>query len=349
MPQSQAKAKFDFKAEGADELSVTKGETLQLLSAAFSDGWIQAQTLGGPLVRQGLVPVSYLAMDVQAHRAASSAPPALSAQAAAPSSVAVEHAECPICFDEMHSRAVAVFKAANGKRTCRHFLHLNCAQSLAAAHMNTCPVCRAPFATCFEVPNYEKNPQGWFKAVDADGNGKLSRAEVLEILRAICPVDWRRLEARAADLWQRWDANGDGEISYEEFCHPRDGLLAYVKSTFARRGGGGGEADAPPPQLTLSSKKQWFAHFDDDGSGSLEQEEVVRGLIKTFDLRLDLFKLNEMRQTVLAVWPLFDLDGSDSIDMEEFCSRDGLADTIIASSQHLAAVASGGGGGGSRR
>jgi len=52
-------------------------------------------------------------------------------------------------------------------------------------------------------------------------------------------------------------------------------------------------------------------------------------------LSLDLSQLEENRQTVKAVWPLFDLDGSGSIDLDEFCSPDGLGDTIIASTTHL--------------
>ena len=154
-----------------------------------------------------------------------------------------------------------------------------------------------------------------------------SRVEVLEILKAICPVDWRRLETRAADLWMRWDRDGDGELSYDEVCAPQVGLLDYVKSTYARSA----KSETSPPKLTLETKREWFAYYDEDCSDSLEQVEVVRALVKTFQLSYNLATLEELRQTVNAVWPMFDLDGSGSIDVDEFVARDGLGDTLIAS------------------
>lgn len=79
-------------------------------------------------------------------------------------------------------------------------------------------------------------------------------------------------------------------------------------------------------------KEGWFRYFDDDNSDSLEQGEIVRALIKTFRLSDDISKVRELRETVANIWPLFDFDGSGGICMTEFCkSRDGLADTIIAS------------------
>jgi hypothetical protein len=35
------------------------------------------------------------------------------------------------------------------------------------------------------------------------------------------------------------------------------------------------------------------------------------------------------------VWPMFDPDGSDSIDAGEFLAPDGLADTIVATARHM--------------
>ena len=105
-------------------------------------------------------------------------------------------------------------------------------------------------------------------------------------------------------------------------------------------------------------------YFDEDHSGTLEKGEVIRALIKTFRLSSDLSKVSspcpphtaqsslpdlpnsshcvsvcgqveEMRQVVAAVWPMFDPDGSESIDRAEFLDRDGLADTVIATCAHM--------------
>ena len=78
-----------------------------------------------------------------------------------------------------------------------------------------------------------------------------------------------------------------------------------------------------------------FEYFDEDRSGTLEKGEVIRALIKTFDLSSDLRKVEEMRSVVDAVWSMFDPDASNSIDAAEFIARDGLADTIVATARHM--------------
>ena len=52
---------------------------------------------------------------------------------------------------------------------------------------------------------------------------------------------------------------------------------------------------------------------------------------KTFQLSHDLVRVRTIRETVAAVWTMFDTDGGGGIDREEFVKRDGFADTIIAS------------------
>ena len=86
----------------------------------------------------------------------------------------------------------------------------------------------------------------------------------------------------------------------------------------------------------LAGQEGWFAWVDEDGSGELSQGEVVRGLVKSFNLSRDLAKNEELKTTVANVWCMFDEDGSGEIDREEFTKPgDGLADSIIASFQHL--------------
>ena len=72
------------------------------------------------------------------------------------------------------------------------------------------------------------------------------------------------------------------------------------------------------------------ADWDEDNSGCLEQDEVVRALMKTLRITADPGRVQEMRSTVAAIWPIFDPDGSNSIDRREFLMADGLADTILA-------------------
>ena len=76
------------------------------------------------------------------------------------------------------------------------------------------------------------------------------------------------------------------------------------------------------PGMTTSTKV---------GGGTLDKEEVVRALIKTFNLSTNVDERTKMRGTIDAIWPLFDDDGSGEIDRPEFLrAGEGLADTIIA-------------------
>lgn len=53
-----------------------------------------------------------------------------------------------------------------------------------------------------------------------------------------------------------------------------------------------------PRLCFVQQQRAWFAHFDEDGSGELSQAEVVRGLIKSFQLGSDLRTVQEMKDTV---------------------------------------------------
>ena len=64
---------------------------------------------------------------------------------------------------------------------------------------------------------------------------------------------------------------------------------------------------------------------------ALEKDELVRALIKTFRMSYGPILAREIADALDAVWPFFDTDGSGSIEMDEFVSRDGLCDTILAS------------------
>lgn len=331
------RVKFDFEAQQASELSVKVGELVSPLGDA-GQGWLNVKVSrtgpkGANVQLSGLVPASYLDDPPSAPsvaRAAPSAPgasrvPIAAVVAEQVHNVALEHAECAICFDEMVERKCAVLLSANRKRSCRHFLHKVCADGLLQSGQQKCPICRAPFVASQEIPSFDQSPAKWFECVDANGDGTLSKSEVLEILKATMAIDYRALEKNVDTLWPRWDKDGSGEIDFGELCDPKIGLLVYVRSHFARK------KREPPPKLEMRNLEIWFTYWDDSDNGSLEKEEILRALIKTFSLSTTPGRMKEMRDTLDAIWPLFDSDGSGEIELGEFIQRDGLGESLCAS------------------
>ena len=100
--------------------------------------------------------------------------------------------ECSVCFEDLCSEPCAVFFQA-GRRVCGHTMHLRCANELPS---HECPICRHGFAEVRRLPPISSDPEGWFHAVDVEGDGRLSRSQVTEVLLTQFPLDVNRFEAR---------------------------------------------------------------------------------------------------------------------------------------------------------
>ena len=87
--------------------------------------------------------------------------------------------------------------------------------------------------------------------------------------------------------------------------------------------------------MRVRARRARRRYWDEDNSGSLDKEEVVRALLKTLQLTSDQAQVMNMRQMIEAIWPVFDDDGSGSIERDEFLRPvEGLADTISAQLGH---------------
>lgn len=250
-----------------------------------------------------------------------------------PMSAAESHEllECPICFDALCEQKCAVFATATGKRVCTHAMHLNCAKELTT---KTCPICRTGFDMCREVPHIEDNPDGWFACCDIDGNGRIERAQALAMLLTQLPLDPVAFERELIAKWQSLRVTQDGSptLTRFEFLKP-GGLVDFAKSHLPNANGAnadGGVTDrrGPIPDIT-TQRDAWFTYFDEDGRG-LRDTEVVRGLIKTYQLSSDLEHVRAIRKMVESVWPIFCPANTPYITREAFKQADGLADAIVA-------------------
>ena len=153
-------------------------------------------------------------------------------------------AECPICFEPLCQAPVGVFLGPDGRRVSQHFFNLAAAREWLIQGSGMCPLtrrriqqvasredlgrtrtqdstrtlvdpCVSPrVLQVLEVPDIRADPEGWFRAVDIDGDGRLSRLEVVECLKAQLPIDAAALDAAALDgshwMWQQWDNDRSG-------------------------------------------------------------------------------------------------------------------------------------------
>ncbi|EOD15877.1 hypothetical protein EMIHUDRAFT_459240 [Emiliania huxleyi CCMP1516] len=210
---------------------------------------------------------------------------------------ALRHAECPICFEPLASGPVGVF-LAGGRRVSNHFFNLGAAQEWLRSGNGHCPLTRLPISSVLAVPDLRADLQAWWRVVDVNGDGRLSRHELIEALKAQPPMR-RRLDR-------------SGFIERAE----APGLVAFVQQVFASSGGGKG----PIPDMARD-KLGWYNYWDEDNSGSLEKEEVVRALVKTLGLSTSPTRVQQMRSTVDAIWAVFDADGSGSIERDDGRAR----------------------------
>ena len=161
------------------------------------------------------------------------------------SSMADTHAECCICIEPLHAEPLATL-TFNRRNACAHFLHARCADELLGSETTSwageavsrptknCPICRAEFNGIVRVPALSEDVDGWFWSVDVEGDGRLSRQQVLNVLVAQFPIDTSKLDEVLPTLWERWDMDGTGYVSKDEFLHPEQGLMRFVRTTLLR-------------------------------------------------------------------------------------------------------------------
>lgn len=159
-----------------------------------------------------------------------------------------------------------------------------------------------------------------FQYVDLDGSGTLDRAEIDRALQMWgVPMEPAKLDA----LMAMCDTTGEGEISYEEFCHAlaRDKAL---RSTLANQEGKKRKKLSRSAQSATDvhneareALNQRFADLhkafqtvDLDRSGTLDRFEVERAL--------QLWGVNISGDKLDQLWDILDTNGNGEISYAEF-------------------------------
>lgn len=245
-------------------------------------------------------------------------------------SVSEKQAECSICFEPLCTSAVAVL-TLQGSRVCRHHFHKYCVEA-CPTNMG-CPLCRAEYSQALQIPPLSQ-PAKWFEVMDFDRNGKLDQKEVLHALQATLPVDSEALEAILPALWTALGYASTYALTYSELLGD-SGILRQLHENLLTAPHRQGPVTQPAERTCPDIKydmKGWFAHWDTDGSGVLEREEVVRGLCKAFRSDVSTHACSKrlrMRCIVEEMWGTIDADGNDRITLEEFSCPGGLAELVV--------------------
>lgn len=247
--------------------------------------------------------------------------------------------ECPICFFGLWTQPVAIMKK-HSRRCCSHYIHFGCGEFVRktmkkAGSEAVCPVCSAVFNDVKEMPDLALEPRAWFAMCDSDFGGELDQFEIGEALGAMLPIKRTRLTTILRSNWHKWDPDGGGTISIQEFIKPQNGLQAWILASLVRN------SCVPlshmPPNLERNPR-EWFEHWDDDDSGALEKDEILRALARTFCITEDGAPIPrramEMKDMVDSLWVALGYLPIDSISFREFARPFGIMDQVLHNVNH---------------
>lgn len=244
--------------------------------------------------------------------------------------------ECPVCYFELCKFQAGVIRQYS-RRCCGHYFHKDCAQHLLKAkagsgEMATCPLCGVAFSEVKEMPDLAHDPRDWFAVCDVDFGGELDSHEVIEALGCVLPVSRHKLEKNVKAHWHEWDPDGDGTITLQEFILPQRGLKDWALSHLQVLRNVKEEKGRAVPSIDRNPR-EWFHYWDRDSSGTLEKDEVVRALIRTF-CRDDngnphLPSAHDMREVIESLWLTLGYRPFDAVTFEEYVRPYGLLDQFL--------------------
>lgn len=174
-------------------------------------------------------------------------------------------------------------------------------------------------------------PEAWFETMDVAHRDVLTLSEVFQAVAATMAVSSRILDDMLPSMWSSHGKALEDPMRFEDLFGENGLILQLQQRVAFLTTGVDSVVEAPCPDF-MFDKRAWFEHWDTDRSGWLEREEVVRGLAKSFrsDVPARLCRKRlRMRFLVDEMWPAVDVDGSDTITLDEFCRVDGLADLIL--------------------
>ncbi|KAL4493640.1 hypothetical protein ABPG72_004133 [Tetrahymena utriculariae] len=157
---------------------------------------------------------------------------------------------------------------------------------------------------------------------DKDKNGKLDQEEVANLINttfANTGVQGYKATPEDVKLFlQQVDTNKDGKVSFEEYekyviyCLKKAGINCSVKSNFIKSR----RSFNPEVEMQLDAARKFFAEFDTDRSGYLEENEIYALIAFTYkDLGIDKKPTAEEVQKYIQA---ADTNNDGKISIQEF-------------------------------
>ncbi|CAL1129015.1 unnamed protein product, partial [Cladocopium goreaui] len=264
-------------------------------------------------------------------------------------------AECSICFESLYTNP-GVFVNEEGLRVCGHFTCLTCAEHVqdeASERFRAwrtrrepripkppgpaCPLCRASFAAALRLTDPTVDPKSFFRLACVLEPGEdivLKDKYAMSAIEAILPVNASTFAPIFEELWPQWCADCTDGMREADFLRP-DGMLAWLSSHLLEMKVEG-QLGAPPK---LSDTESWFQYFDYHGNGRLSKSELLRGIVKAYDVaqlvpattpsrKSRTMGAIKLRELVDALWDE-DRWGAGGIGLEDFAGRCGLAQRLL--------------------
>mmetsp|Transcript_11181 Transcript_11181/g.16467 ORF Transcript_11181/g.16467 Transcript_11181/m.16467 type:complete len:246 (-) Transcript_11181:42-779(-) len=218
---------------------------------------------------------------------------------------AFAHEECMICLEPILSgNQVDVFIDELNRRSCEHFLCSKCARLYV--NSRKCPLCLTVFSRTETIEL--DNPDRIFDLIDLDRSGKLDRVEVEKGLRLLSPVHRGDLRQYVNSVWCDWDANGDGELSKDEFR-----IVCQEISVIGLRNQ---NVRTSPP--FVEDPGRFFQFWDEDNNGVLNCAELLRAFIHCFGCTGDVAIISELADSLQAIIVAYDDNGDGVMNRSEF-------------------------------
>lgn len=255
--------------------------------------------------------------------------------------VAERLGECGLCFERLAGEeCAALVGGKEQKRICTHLFHNKCiGQAPAGGRCGRCVLCNEVYSGLRVIPPITE-PVAWFKIMDVGQTGCLSKDEFYHGVLATFNIEPLPTKRQLDVVWDARGFSENGGATCKEILG-RYGLIWMFQRTGERNAEAKHQVASAVSQLHhvrmncpkfASDMAGWFCHWDSSETGTLEREEVARGLVRTFRVQEQMegyAKLLRVRAGLEEAWLEANTSEEGLVSLAEFCRPGGLGDLLL--------------------